>query len=213
MGFDGVRAREALARSAGSMADAIQLLLEGPEGGPLPPTVAPLSSFDPFPGGPRAEPAAPPDSAAQRLMDMGFAREQAEAALARAGGDPRAALNTLLEPSSSAAVPAARPLPVVPPLATPVPAVTAGGSYSHLASGAPAIVPGRGVAVPLAYPSGQPTASMPSATGVPTASAAVPAVPTALPPWTLGAAGQPPMAVPYQPPRATPVPYAPQPPR
>ena len=209
MGFDAARAREALARCAGVVADAIQLLLESPEGVPLPPIAAPQASFDPFPaavsGGP---PAAPPESPAQRLMDMGFAREQAEAALARAGGDQRAALNMLLEPSPSAATAAGRPAPSVAPLATPVPAV-------------PALVPSHSAAVPVAYPSGQPTLSMPSATGIPTTTAAVPAVPTALPPWALGTAGQPPMAVPYQPPVAVPyqppsathIPYASPPPR
>ena len=181
MGFDGSLAREALQRCGGVLHEAVQLLLESPEGAPLPPPTAmptpasPAPAFAPPPPQPHPPPptaiatparsAAPPPPEAQQLMDMGFSRSAVEAALQQANHDPAAALNLLLDPSFVAthdqAASAAHP-----PVATAVPATT------H--------------APPMAV-----------ATALPAYASAAGAVPIAVPPWA--APGTFPAPIPFEP--------------
>ena len=192
MGFDAALAISVLDRCNGVLHEAVQMLLDAPEGAPLPPPAAPAGPPQPQPAAamptaqgslvpnPFLEAFNPTDREAQQLIDMGFAPHVVDIALMHTGRDVAQALNLLFDPkfeghrqpapSQPAPPPPAPPPTLVTPV-TPVPAVTA----------FPA------VAAPVAME--------------------VPSVPMALPPWA--APGAYPAAVPWA---APPAPQAANPP-
>ena len=192
MGFTPELAREALDRTGGALEGALQLLLDAPEGGPLPPldglahpppplAVPPPAA--PVPAAPTATSvSAPPElspglaDAVNQLRAMGFNDQLVRAALGAASGDRNAALNLLLDPSfegSSAAMAAAAPAPApvvsLPPVSSPAaPPHSASPSYRPT------------TALPY-FPAASGTAQMGTSV-LPMGSSSAPTVPYTLPP-------------------------------